>query len=57
VKVRLAKGKGQFDYTERKSLVLVYLDPADGQVKERIQAMDASDPLRKKLKEQAGDGT
>jgi hypothetical protein len=57
VKVRQNKGKGQFEYRDQKSLVLVYLDPADGQVKERIQAFDTNDPLRKKLKEQAGEGS
>lgn len=56
IKVRQNRGKGQFEYRDQKSLVLVYLDPADGQVKERIQAFDTNDPLRKKLKEQAGDG-
>ena len=56
VKVRIGKGKGAFDYRDQKSLVLVYLDPADGQVKERVQVLDNSDPLRKKLKSEAGDG-
>ncbi|HQL55667.1 MAG TPA: hypothetical protein PLQ87_13235, partial [Phycisphaerae bacterium] len=46
-----AAGKaGEFSYREAKSLVLVYLDPADGQVKERIADVDRSDPLYTKLK-------
>lgn len=48
------KGKGDFNYREAKSLVLVYLDPADGQVKERSAALDRNSPLRKKLDEQSG---
>ncbi|MBI5865892.1 MAG: hypothetical protein HZB38_15595 [Planctomycetes bacterium] len=52
--VRVAKGKGAFDYREQKTLVVVYLDPADGQVKERTQAADQSDPLRKKLEADSG---
>jgi len=56
VKVRQSKGKGAFEYRDQKSLVLVYLDPADGQVKERVQVLDNNDPLRKKLKSEGGDG-
>lgn len=53
VKIRAAAGrKGEFTYREVTSLVLVYLDPADGQVKERVQALDRDDPLRKKLEEE-----
>lgn len=50
VNERLA-GKEGFKTTKRKSLVLTYLDPADGQVKQRVQAFDQGDPLRKKLEE------
>jgi len=51
VLLRRAAGKaGEFSYREAKSLVLVYLDPADGQVKERIADVDRSDPLYTKLK-------
>jgi len=44
--------KGEFDYRDTQSLVLVYLDPADGQVKERIDDVDKTDPLYKKLKDE-----
>lgn len=48
---RRAAGKeGEFAYSERESLVLVYLDPADGQIKERIDAFDRSDKLYIELK-------
>lgn len=51
-KVRLPKPKGGFRYSESPSLVMVYLDPADGQVKEKVQAFDKYDPLLQKLKDQ-----
>jgi len=43
-------GDAGFTYSEQKSVALVYLDPADGQVKERINWMDRSSPLYKRLK-------
>lgn len=50
--VRTPSGKeGVIRLVERKSLVLVYLDPADGQVKQRVQEFDKYDPLYKELKE------
>jgi hypothetical protein len=53
VQVRRAAGKeGEFKYTEAKSLVLVYLDPVDGQVKERSAELDKNDPQYKKLKDE-----
>ena len=52
IKHRIAAGKG-FNYSEKTTLVLVYLDPADGQVKERVQLFDKYDPIRKKLEEEA----
>jgi len=52
IKHRIAAGSG-FNYSEKTTLVLVYLDPADGQVKERVQLFDKYDPIRKKLEEQA----
>jgi hypothetical protein len=53
VQIRREAGKeGEFKYTEAKSLVLVYLDPADGQVRERIAELDKNDPQYKKLKEE-----
>ena len=49
VDVRTARGKGEFAYSPRPSLVMVYLEPADGQVKERVLEFDKYDPLKKKL--------
>jgi len=46
---RMSAGQGEFRYRETKSLVLVYLDPVDGQVKERIAEFDKNDPLKKRL--------
>lgn len=45
-------GKNSFQYRDQTSLVLVYLDPADGQVKERAALLDRTDPLREELEEQ-----
>lgn len=53
---RIAGSKGAFQWTEGESLVMTYLDPADGQVKERSQAMDANDPIRKMLQSKEGGG-
>ncbi len=44
-------GKGDFSYREQDSVVIVYLDPADGQVKEKSAVLDRNDPLRKKLED------
>ncbi len=52
VRVRLPGKEGAFTYREQESLVVVYLDPADGQVKQRVQALDLRDPLRKRLAEE-----
>jgi len=55
---RQSAGKqGEFNYRDTKSLVLVYLDPADGQVKERVAVLDQRDRLYKKLKEEAETAT
>jgi len=48
-------GDAGFTYSEQKSVALVYLDPADGQVKERINWMDRSSPLYKRLKSLASE--
>lgn len=51
--MRTGIGKdGQFNLREDKSLVIVYVDPADGQVKRRIQRLELFDPVYKKLKEE-----
>jgi hypothetical protein len=48
------RGKdGVFDYNEKTSIVMVYLDPADGQVKERALAFDRRDPKKKELEDEA----
>jgi hypothetical protein len=55
--LRRAAGKqGEFAYRDTKSLVLVYLDPVDGQVKERVAEFDKSDPTYKRLKEEIDAG-
>lgn len=41
---------GQFEWSRRPTLVMVCLDPADGRVKEKVQATDRADPLRKRLR-------
>jgi len=46
-------GKQGFTYREQESLVLVYLDPADGRVKEKAALLDRYDPVRKRLEESA----
>lgn len=50
IKVRIP-GREGFTLREQESLVVVYLDPLDGQVKERVQAFDRNDPIRKKIEE------
>ena len=53
VDLRTSAGKkGEFSYRSQASLVMVYLEPADGQVKQRILAIDRRDPLRKKLQDE-----
>jgi len=48
------RGKeGVFAYSERSSTVLVYLDPVDGQVKERVLIQDRRDPKKKQLEDEA----
>ena len=42
--------QGEFTYRDAESLILVYVDPADGQVKERVADDDRADPLYKRLK-------
>lgn len=49
-----SRGKDEiFSYRERTSTVVTYLDPADGQVKERILLFDRRDPKKKELEEEA----
>ena len=51
VKERWPQKDGAFSYRDKTSTVLVYLDPADGQVKERAQVFDRRDPIRKQLED------
>ena len=51
VQQRIA-GKDGFSYRDQKTVTVVYLDPADGQVKEKSMLADRYDPMRKKLEEQ-----
>ncbi|RMF77800.1 MAG: hypothetical protein D6744_10925 [Planctomycetota bacterium] len=51
VQQRIA-GKDGFSYRDQETVTVVYLDPADGQVKEKSMLADRYDPMRKKLEEQ-----
>lgn len=44
---------GRFSYRDKKSTVMVYLDPADGQVKEKVLIFDRSNPKKKELEDEA----
>ncbi len=53
VPIRMAAGKkGEFTYRPQQTLVMTYLEPADGQVKERILDVDRHNPVKKKLEEE-----
>ena len=45
------KDKGEFSLRDAESAVLVYLDPADGQVKQRVERFDRYDPTLRALRE------
>ena len=52
VTIRVAAGKqGESREREVKSTVLVYSDPVTGAVKERVQAQDRFDPVRRQLRD------
>jgi hypothetical protein len=52
--VRVAIGEtGRFEWVEQATLVVVYLDPADGRVMERSQVADRVAPVRKELRQEA----
>jgi hypothetical protein len=53
VLARAPGARGEFSLREAPSLVLVYLDPADGQVKQRFQVLDRSDPFVLERKREA----
>ncbi|TWT44097.1 hypothetical protein RAS1_05040 [Phycisphaerae bacterium RAS1] len=46
----LASAKGEFRHNRANSVVVSYLDPADGQVKEKALATDKDDPRYRQLK-------
>lgn len=52
VRRRESAGRGEFRVRERQSAVLVYLDPADGQVKRRVMEFDKTDPIQAMLEDQ-----
>ncbi len=52
--LRRSQGKGEFAYAESKSIRVVYLDPSDGQVKERVDRLDRADPRYLRLREEVG---
>ncbi len=52
VMLRRTTDRGDFSYREAKSLVLVYVDSADGQVKERVAELDRADPAYRRLKDE-----
>lgn len=52
VLARRVTNNAAFDYRETDSVVITYIDPADGQVKQRIAAYDRYDPKRDELEEQ-----
>ncbi|MBP9025192.1 MAG: hypothetical protein KBH81_03495 [Phycisphaerae bacterium] len=45
------KEKGEFSLRDTESAVLVYLDPADGQVKQRVERFDRYDPTLRALRD------
>jgi hypothetical protein len=45
------KGKGEFALRDTPSAILVYLDPDDGQVKQRVERFDRYDPVLRQLRE------
>ncbi len=53
LKFRWPGKNGVFSYRDKTSTVMTYLDPADGQVKERVLIFDRSDPKNKELKDEA----
>ena len=52
---RRAYDNGEFSYSEARANKLTYLDPADGQVKQKSDRVDREDPRYKELKEEVGD--
>lgn len=51
LRIRVPARGGGFTQRAVESLVLTYVDPGDGQIKERAAELDRSDPIRNRLKE------
>ena len=51
---RVAGKDGSFSYQEKQSAIVLYLDPADGQVKEKVALLDRYDPIQARLEEEEG---
>lgn len=49
IRMRLPGAGAGYQLVDRRSVVMVYVDPADGQVKERIADVDRANPVRKRL--------
>lgn len=49
---RRSTGKGEFAYSDQKGVVVVYLDPVDGQVKQRFDRSDRVDSKYAELKDE-----
>lgn len=53
ITVRLPGKGGSFTHRQTTTWIMTYIDPADGQVKERVQEFDRNDPIREKLKDES----
>lgn len=53
IKERWPQPEGKFSYRKKTSTVLVYLDPADGQVKQRALLFDRRSKIKKRLEDEA----
>lgn len=49
--MRRAQGKGEFAYGEQRGVTIVYVDPVDGQVKQRFDRLDRLDRRYAELRE------
>ncbi len=50
--MRRAQGKGEFAYSEQRGVTIVYVDPVDGQVKQRFDRLDRLDRKYTELREE-----
>ncbi len=51
VEIRQPGPRGEFTYRSKPQLIMVYLEAADGQIKQRVLEIDKYDPLYKKLRD------